>query len=533
MLRQKLWFCLLLSVVIGIGVLLFSHRCNDGPAPKTRISQPPPPENVKPSKAFVDIGGDLQPGYRPYGFVKISEFPQGMGYVLRGTVTSKQNEPLIGATVSLYDSRPLAPKYEWPTPVASGTCDSEGRYQLETNLAIPNAVIAVRKPGYETVEDFQELIEPRIIVKDYRLGQAPGCVKGRILDIGGNPIAGAIVEPSIMQSGFTGDLSHFFGEVRIADSAGGFSLANLPESMVNIHISAQGHLGRTETINVRTGPCTEMDVYLQDANTVSFLVKNRRGSAIPTAVGTLTVSPLSRRSMQKGDEPGKLVWVAPLDAVPVICIVSARGYESSTFTLDPNASPMEVVLEEAMLLQGIVTAESGVPLLGARVNVFGTLRDKSKLPRAFEGTVETGPDGRFSLPLSYPPVREVRVTKRGYAERKLIYESQIIPATLKISLSPEGSGIFGRVSDDTNDPIRQFSVSLISTSSPGSPVYTRYFDSVDGRFVLPDVSPGLYEVRFRASSPLLRPISFGSLEIRAGQMYGEMSVRLSSAKADK
>jgi hypothetical protein len=188
-----------------------------------------------------------------------------------------------------------------------------------------------------------------------------------------------------------------------------------------------------------------------------------------------------------------------------------------------------VFLENGDLLIGRVLSMAGKPIAGARVMATGSRpiagsTANTPLPAPViamvDGVAETEADGGFSLVLSNPPATAIYVTKTGYVEQRRIIDSVEMMRHVEIRLQPANAGIFGRVLDFSDNPVRKFSISLASQGMPGTNAYTRTFEDKEGRFSVRDVAPGVYMLVVHADYRIANTLRFGQVEIREGLMYG-------------
>jgi hypothetical protein len=477
-------------------------------------------------------------------YVPIAETPPeepGMGseYVLTGEVTSEQEVPLPGAIVSIYSSKPTAPNNQWSTPAASQPCDAEGHYTIRLNVPMPNVVVLIEKTGFVKMEDLLSMRAPGTSVKNYKLPLPVACVEGRVFTGESEPLAGASVGVgATWGGGITAHASYISG---VTDKSGRFTLLGLPAGRMTVSASARGFIREVvdgpKIITLKAGPCEQVDLHLKPGKTVSFVVKNRQGAVVADPVGHLLLSlkPSFTALMQNGEQgAGTLEWVLAPDAASVPCTVSAKGYKANTFNLDPKAPPVEVILEQADIISGRVVSETGRPVQGAKVTVAGTRRDGG-MPPPLEGVVDTDGDGRFVLPLSNPPVSQISVTRQGYVEQKLVFDSQPAPPMVEFRLQFEGAGLFGKVFDSANRPVKRFSMVFGGLPPTSNPIFSRQMESEDGAFLIKNVPAGVYRIHIQSEGEDLQILSavLEQVEIRKGFMYGPIQISLLPPKSKK
>ena len=492
------------------------------------------PSATIPAKAVLDMGGPI---YVPISMA-IPEDPASSGdYTVKGVVTSEQGDPLPGATVSIYTSRPAPPKFEWIDPVVWVTCDAEGRYTLRLQSTTSNMTLVVQKKGFVTMEELLWMTDPGTVVRNYALPAPVACAEGRVFAGDSKPLAGATVRLEIVMSG---RMKPYVSLMFVTtDASGGYKLPGLPAAspsgggFMGINAGARGFFeDASRNIQFQAGPCEQVDFHLTPAKIVTMKVKDRQGALIPTASGTLVSSEAipGRYFLIHRESADTLECPVPPDAASATCTIYARGYKSVTFPLDLNAPPAEVVLLEAEdAISGTVVSEAGKPVAKALVNVTGTRKGPGD-PPPVEGSVETDANGRFVMPLSYPPVSRIKVTKAGYAEKDLTFPSQPVPPALEIKMQFQRAGIFGKVLDSEHRPVKWFSIGFRELEANGYSFFGRNFRSEDGEFFVSDIPAGVYALSIRPDAmtdpPKDRTFDVPFVEIRKGYLFGPLEIHL-------
>ncbi|MBZ5497894.1 MAG: carboxypeptidase-like regulatory domain-containing protein [Acidobacteriia bacterium] len=508
---KKRW---LLSVIPLVCILWPAAGCRRNP-PAEQTAQPA-------AESQAGTARDAPPAtYVQLGEASLRAFETGTEYLLSGRVTSELMEALPGATVSVYGSAPLwsPPTFEQPAPLDTQTCDQDGRYQIRLN-APANLWISIRMEGYAQIEGFVPVRDPKTAARDYQLRPAQSTIAGFVYDKKDMPIAGALVIANSPPFSLLGDSPVPSPIGRVTDSSGKYTIEGLPDGDVSVIAYARGYGLDEELSPLRAGQTQQVNFNLAAAPPISFVVKNSRGEALPYA----TAAAPAHFKIAGGDRRGVIEFSVPAELPPFECTVAADGYKTNTILLDPKAPPAAVVLEDRPVFRGRVVTEAGKALEGALVIVFGTGGMQGK----FDGAIRTDKMGRFSLPLSYPPVREIRISSPGYLDQRLAFDSnKPVPAETVVRVKSVEAGLYGRVIDYRGIPVKRFIVHLRDTAAkPGSREYQRSFSSENGRYMMTDVAPGVYTFIIQSvpnsTAEDVQLLRVEKMEIRKGFFFGEV-----------
>ncbi len=472
------------------------------------------------------------PTYVPINQTLLSGLESSAEYVVSGRVTTELMEALPGATVSLYETTPryFPPAFEQPAPLALQTCDQDGRYEIR--LKVPaNLWASVRKDGYAAVNAFLPVRDPRTTVRNYILREAQASVTGFVLDKQSMPVAGALVVANPQPFTFVADSPIPAPIGQLTDSTGKYTIDKLPDGDVNLVASARGYAQQEGLSPLRAGQFQQLDFHLPPGQAVAFTVKNIRGEVLPYA----TAQAVGYVKITGGDKRGVIEFSVPLEVSPFDCTVTADGYQSNAIQLNPKDPPSVVVLEDRPVFRGRVVTDSGQAVAGAWVTVWGTGGAQGK----FDGAVETDRAGRFVLSLSYPPVREVKLTKAGFFDQRLTFESgKPVPPESTVRLKSVEAGIYGRVIDFRGLAVKRFVVHMRSSSeASGGPEYQKSFSSDRGSFSVTDVAPGTYTLVVQsvqsATTDDVQLMQLDKVELRKGFLLGEVIVQFAKPKFAK
>lgn len=513
-----------------------------------RGDSPGPPEPAPPNEAaFVnppDRQGSfsLPPGDAAAGPVPTSahrplsdlsdrvERRTGAWFLLRGRILNRAQEPLAGAGLSLYASREPGRAHFYDL-LASVSSDHTGEFELSFPQPVEGWIV-VEKPGFASQETRLALLEPRIVRRDFILLEASGEIRGRVMDaLEGHPASGAEVQVS---------WSHPLGpgtsltRSAIAGPGGDFELTGLPEGQLSVQASMPGYFEDQKSVKLETGGVvSDLLLRIVRGEVVSFFVHNPNKSPV-TGAQVLRPDHLITYS---GDD-GRVVFPLVSAEKPFSCEIRARGYLTLTLRIEPREIPEVVYLEPAEPIAGVVTSQDGRPVEGAKLSVWGTRPGGE----AFQGLHRSDAFGRFSFPVSDPPLVRLLVSASGFVEEVLEFgKDSAIPEPLEIRLRRGEGAIAGRVVDMQGRPVRSFVVGL----RPAGEAFSRFrrpgevFDTEDGSFLLADLAAGSYGLWVTVFDPVVTPQGdtrrsrrHGGAEVTVPRgMFAEVVVRIADLPA--
>ena len=112
----------------------------------------------------------------------------------------------------------------------------------------------------------------------------------------------------------------------------------------------------------------------------------------------------------------------------------------------------------------------------------------------------------------------------------LTFTAQPVPPTLEVRLQLQSAGIFGRVVDSENRPVKWFSIAFRELEAGGDSVFSSNFRSEDGEFSVSDISAGVCALSIRPDTmtnpPKDRSFDVPRLEIRKGYLFGPLQIHL-------
>ena len=114
------------------------------------------------------------------------------------------------------------------------------------------------------------------------------------------------------------------------------------------------------------------------------------------------------------------------------------------------------------------------------------------------------------------------MTKPGYADLRRIFNNNPAPSFIEARSQRADAGFFGRVVNETGDPIRRFSAYLKDLAAPNMSGFLRLFDTEDGRFSVTDVAPGDYSLLVVPEGGSLDKAKVAQVEVRKGFYLGKL-----------
>jgi protocatechuate 3,4-dioxygenase beta subunit len=538
--RKPFYWAWRIAAAAGAGILILmaaTHLINRSkvssigtpPAPAAaNIPASPAPSIASEQAGALPIGAvrglnirKAAPVYVPLADAKIRGDYRETGYFLTGKVSSEQGEVLPGAMVSIHASRPDFLDFlstEWPAPVISQICDSEGQYTIRLSSPM-SARVTIRKEGFAQNYEEMDFISPGSIVRNHRLRPAPACVEGHVFDEGGKPVADASVSVGVGGIVMVMPNSRISAVPGRTDASGKYTIRAVPEGRVGVSALGPGFLIEYESTQAKAGDCSRVDFHLRESLLFSFIVKNRRGEVLSKAGAGIAKWDDSEFCYV---EQGVLKSAIVPQPGPFDFTVRAEGYKPKSVRADANALPIEVVLDDLEMLEfnGRVVTEWGEPVPGATVTID-------------QWIVGTDNEGRFSKVISSSAPR-IKVSKPGYIEQSEIghLSSNASAPEMEIRLRQSQGGIYGRVVDDAGKPMERFQI----TFSGGPGRYIRGFESNQGIFSVTDIPAGTYDLYIEAmpyaplESQVMQRLQIKSVEIRRGHFYGELLIQFPPLK---
>jgi RNA polymerase sigma factor (sigma-70 family) len=449
------------------------------------------------------------------------------GTRIDGTVLDPDGRPVPDATV-VYGDGILTMANRIP-PVKA---DSHGRFTLGiTPGAI--SVLTARRAGFGPVQQtIRVATEPQRVT--LRL-QPPRTLGGRVVDRAGRPIARATLTVRSWRG--SGSLEQ---EVT-TDSNGRFLLHDAPGDEVRVGVYAEGYVQQN---HVPVVPGAENQIVLASPTTVKgTVVDAETGQPIPrfslvhgtvwNAGERLIWQPNLRADEEAVKAPGSFEWTFGVQVHQFMVRVVAEGYlpaDSGLLSQDGSLREFTFRLSKADPIRGTVVNPDGSPAREGFVYLVAgaegleldpgnvSPRDRERMAHA-----KISPGGLFSLPPQNESFLLLALADAGFA----VVHQRDLPRDNALRLQP-WARVSGTVRIGTR-PARDLPLRLQpeDADSPGGdnePTIFRYIDFTtdgDGRFSLPRVMPGHYDVIRIVPNGVRRDtfVKIAGLDVVAGRSY--------------
>jgi len=436
------------------------------------------------------------------------------GFFVRGMILTENDDRVADARVEACD---LGPDNSCTNSV-SVFSDPGGFYELQLELDTEKQkLVTVQKPGFLVTEGLVQMRTPGGIQQDFTLRSAAASLKGRVLGPDSKPVAGAEVTIVSLSEGKSRWTDTPVGHATIrswsstttANSSGDFVLSGLPVGNGTVQARAPRYLqNNLHRVSLNSGE-NSVDIRLDAATLVSFLVKNRRGQAVDN-VSAGGFAPETEASFQgTSDRQGIVELNVPVGVTRIECELTAVNYRSKVVRMSPSAPPSEVILDDGWTLRGTVVSATGQALPGARVAVVRFVRSGENLDSKGEGQVSADGNGRFEIGVSSDRYLRVSARRQGYLDTRVWIDSLNDEQDLQIVMRPPDGALHGVVLDPSGKPARQFQIQLwqrpaevpadadLLSRTKADVLFTTAarFDQPGGRFEFPELPAGILQLR--------------------------------------
>ena len=359
--------------------------------------------------------------------VELLVFPAA---TVSGTVTGPDGKPIPRALVSVA-GRPFGRNS------ASYAADDLGRYEIAGIEAGLYDVLA-RAPGLAPAVAPEVVLDERSEAR-VDLVLRPGArVVGRLVDANERPVAGRVE---------VGELNGRARPYALADSLraeagadGRFAIAEVPQGEHALGVNAPGQAPERVELAVRAGDkvVDVGDVRLEVGIAIRGHVRTKEGAAVPDAsIQAYTMRRGATRGDARSEADGSFV-LAGLEQTMYHLTVVAAGFGTAEKEAEPGGEPIDIVLEPAGIITGLVTDDRGRPVDGFRVSA--TLGDGTMMRRMPRFEEVSSDDGRFRLTEVSAGTYVVKVTAPERAAGTVADVKVAVGATVDVGTVKLGPG---------------------------------------------------------------------------------------------
>jgi protocatechuate 3,4-dioxygenase beta subunit len=349
-----------------------------------------------------------------------------------GRVTDEAGAPVAGARVRVARDANLralmrgGPSAFLGSPgVASGP---DGTFRLRGLSAEKNVTLEAAKTGYVTAKRHGITVKAGEVVKDAILVLKRGVeARGRVVDVAGQPLAGAEIRLSAAERGGARFMFQMGGMNRekpdVSSGAdGAFRIGGLEPGEYALAVSKDGYAPkRVPSVTVQTpGPNEWPTVVLETGVLIAGLVRNSKGEAVVSADVFAFGGEAGGSRNTATDPEGRFRLEGFGPDRPVMVNVRAGGYASLQKRLTPSPEEVVLVLKTSGTVRGRVEdAVTNRPITDftaayteAQGGFAGGMRivmGGGETQKAFQS-----PDGSFELADVPPGKWIIRASSPGY-----------------------------------------------------------------------------------------------------------------------
>jgi len=437
------------------------------------------------------------------------------GGSIEGVVLSDGGEPLAGASIALsLDEGGSTPLESLLRPLPSAISSSDGTFRLE-GLAEAGYRVDAAAAGWQTGAARGLTVQAGEATAIEVVLVPGGIIEGFVRD----PEGGAIADAEVEARGPRGE--RLAGERTDADGA--FRLDTLPEGSHTLRARKDGWVAAE--LEAPTGG-DPVALELSPGPMVSGRFLAADGSPV-ARVRVMVERPWEHAIVAESDADGR--FSAQLsEATGIRLRARAAGYAEALFEAPDGGGDLgEIVLADAVRIEGIVLDPEGAPLPGARVAATverGSAPLSPPAPgarapsSAREAAAWSDAEGRFSLEVD-DPLSLYRVTARYSlllpSAAETVDPGSAASARVVLRLR-HGASIEGLVLGAAMEPLDGAVIELREVRRRGGGT-RRTARASEGRFRIAGLEPGTYELRasaVRHAQSLLEEIVLAADELR-------------------
>ncbi len=395
------------------------------------------------------------------------------GAIVEGEVVDRGGQPLAGATVFVHPPAALGVRGDAVLRFASeaeetrqGVSGADGSFTVRGLTPGATADVTVQRKGFVTQTETHVELPP---AAPLRIVLEPSArVSGRVVDDGGEPIAGATVTVRASDAALPIGLE---GRLVVTDAAGTFVVQDLAAGRVAISAMARNYLS-SDALLLDIGAradVQDVELTLRRGATVEGVVTTSSGqpatAARVTVRGALTPERMLEREVAgsaRTDGEGRY-RLEGVPGGPQELSASQEGYQGAirNLVVQPGVNQLDFRLVEGLRVGGLVTDGSGAPVAGASVLLMtsgpGVMRNEM-----------SAPDGTFRFSGVAPGRFIVSAQKQGYAAaRQEILLADRAIEDVELQLSHGGGAIVGQIAGLTPRDLQNLQVTAMKRPYAG------------------------------------------------------------------
>ncbi|HLL90698.1 MAG TPA: carboxypeptidase-like regulatory domain-containing protein, partial [Tepidisphaeraceae bacterium] len=339
------------------------------------------------------------------------------GFAVAGRVTDATGKPVSGAKVAQGDDR-------WGSHFPDTLTNAAGEFRF-TQSEPAKMTLTVQAKGY--APDLRQVdASPDAPPVEFKLAEGVR-LAGRVVDVGGKPVAGA----TVIADTWRGKRTLEWRTTSRVD--GHFEWPDAPADPVEFHVLAREYQANRQATLTAAGPAAVQTVTMRPVQVVTGTVVDADTNA-PIPKFRVKVGRRYRagdaiyweRDRSGGEYAGGAFTVRFGDQGDVRLVrVQADGYLpalSREIRADEGDVSVDLEMQPGQNLSGLVRSPGGAPAARARVILAQPGRSVSIVNGEIQRhdarelrTAEAGDDGRFSLPPEAEPMALVVLHESGYA----------------------------------------------------------------------------------------------------------------------
>ncbi len=414
------------------------------------------------------------------------------GGVITGVVREGDgNRPIAGARVAVESGLSTPEGWSAEATRNEAVTDAEGRFRLEGIGRAP-VRLSARARGFGRAE--RSGVRAGASVELFLF---PGAtLAGAVRDDGGRPVKGATVRA-------VGDTSWNAPPTERTDERGEFELAVFPPGEYTVVAREGGRAPGIASVVVEPEGEATVSLTVSDGGYATGRIVDAAGRPL---AGRVRLEVFDDRGLPDFASDGvaaeaKADGTFALGPLPLGALgigVSAPRHASRRVEAQVNARGRtvdvgDITLDPGLAIRGRVRDREGGAIADATVRAL-----RQEPGEAGEAEATSGPDGRFDLGGLRPGRHQVSASAPGHATAFATAEAGGEPVDVVLDV---GGKVTGRVVDAEGSPVEEARVTAQADDRARGPggYHSARADEGDGRFLLPDVAPGAYDLGVQAS----------------------------------